>query len=297
MKPKAILALHMGEMFWEFFRFAPHVIWKKVKQHKDAQLIVLTRQDRFDIYGLRANILVPLKIKGDGINLLANCHRLDGFTEMEYNQLITTFKNQYSKRFDIIEMIYPRIDKRNFSNKRLFDQRQLKYHYSPREENVQLVKDYILNDKSLIVLAPRYRKGLKRNWPYWQKLYDFIYDSDLFKRYNFVICGKSPDYVPDEKNRFLDINKIKLSLNSSLIGLTIEIFKHAKLTIGSQSGLPNISLLFGVEVLEWGHQKHLHTVEYNINKTKVTFLEDLKYNLPAEKVLSEILRITRERGL
>jgi len=294
MKPKAILALHMGEMFWEFFRFAPHVIWKKMKQHQDAELIVLTRPDRFDIYGTKASILVPLRIKGDGEKLLANCHRLDGFTEMEYNQLITTFKNQFSKRYEIVEMLYPRIDKRNFSNKRMFNPKELKYSFSPREENIQLVKKYILDERPVIVLAPRYRKGLKRNW---QKLYDLIYDSDLFKRLNFVICGKFPDCVPDEKNRFLDINKIPLSSNSSLIGLTIEIFKHAKLTIGSQSGLPNISLLFKVEVLEWGHQKHLHTIEYNINKTKVSFLEDLKYDLPAEKIFTEILRICRERGL
>jgi len=115
----------------------------------------------------------------------------------------------------------------------------------------------------------------------------------LMKKYNFVIVGKNPDYIPDNQNRFFDINTIEQNINTSTIGLTIECLKKSVLTIGSQSAIPNISLLFGVHALEWGHQKHLHTVVYNIRRTKVTFLDDHKYQIKPEIIYNEMLKILK----
>jgi hypothetical protein len=63
--------------------------------------------------------------------------------------------------------------------------------------------------------------------------------------------------------------------------------------MGSQSAIPNISLLFGIRALEWGHQKHLHTVTYNVRKTKVTFLDDPKYNISPKLVYDEALKLLK----
>ena len=169
----------------------------------------------------------------------------------------------------------------------------MNYDYLPRKSNQEIIQKY-MNGKPVVILAPRYREGLKRNWSYWDQLYDMIWETkELIEKYNFIICGRYPDYIPDYKNRFLDINKMDQNINTSLIGLTIECMKKSILTIGSQSAIPNISLLFDVPVLEWGHQKYLHTVTYNIKNTKITFLEDLTYSISPKIIYHEIIKILK----
>jgi hypothetical protein len=83
-KEKAILCgPFFGELWWEIFRFAPYVLWKKVKYYKDqdVKLIIFTRPERFDIYGQYASILVPLRINGDNEILHQECYRLKGLKE------------------------------------------------------------------------------------------------------------------------------------------------------------------------------------------------------------------------
>ena len=71
MKNAILLGPVVGEFFWEFFRFAPLLPHFRRKQHRrsDITYIVLTREERFDIYGKMANILVPLKIPNDYRNM------------------------------------------------------------------------------------------------------------------------------------------------------------------------------------------------------------------------------------
>jgi len=290
MKNKVVLVGPcIGEMYWEFARFAPHVIWKKTYEYSNIPFIVLTRPDMFDVYISCASTLVPLNIPGDGSRYKANCFRLDDFPMDAYNYIVDAFKKQYSS-FQIVDFIKPDISKKNFLNKNQFPKDKLLFKYRTRVEN-SLVLDDALDNRPYVILAPRYREGLKRNWSHWQSLYNMNFDNkDLIQKYNFVICGKKPDYVPDKYNRFFDINSI-CNTKTSVIGITIESIKRAKLTIGSQSAIPNISLLFKVPVIEWGHQKYLHTVEYNPFKTKVTFIEDIDYNIKPEKVYNEILKL------
>ena len=178
MKTKAVLVgPFLGEMYWEVARFAPHIIYKRRKQYKDLNInfIIATRESMIDCYGTIGNIFIPIRIPGDGTKYTANCYRLDGFPEVEYNNLENILKNQFSDRYDIIETIYPKINKNQFSNKRQFPPREQTYKYFPRPENLEIVNSQIKTDKKLVVIAPRYRKGLRRNWPYWQKFYDLLY--------------------------------------------------------------------------------------------------------------------------
>lgn len=283
----------VGEMYWELARFASHVIWKKKNKYKDKKLIVFTRPDRFDMYGKYADILVPMRIKGDGIRYVADCFRLKGFKEK--NELIKQFRDKYEKRFKIIEHIYPNCSGKNWSSKNQYPPNQMLFNeFKPREDNVKII-DRIPDDKPWVVLAPRFRKGLRRNWPHWEKFYDLLSNSELNEKYYFVLCGKLPDHVPDPKSRFFDINDFDMTENTSLIGLTLEVLRRAHFTIGSQSGIPNISLLYGVEVLEWGHQKSLHTRTYNVFNTKITFIDDGKYNVEPKIVLKRLKKCLGEK--
>jgi hypothetical protein len=109
-----------------------------------------------------------------------------------------------------------------------------------------------------------------------------------------MIVGNKGQYISDEKDRFLDISKVQQSINTSTCGILMEVIKKSVLTVGSQSAIPNISLLFGVPALEWGNQKHLHTIDYNIKRTKVKFLEDISFSISPEKIFIEIENILKE---
>lgn len=293
-KEKAILfGPVIGEMAWEFMRFSPLIPHYHNKYSKqNVKFIVFTRPDRFDMYGQYADILVPLRIEGDGTKFKADCFRMMGYSVEEYKSLARRFNKKYSKRFEIISHFYPTIDQKKYAQKFQFPKNNMKFKWKPRKENSLAIGEYISNDKKNIILAPRFRNGLRRNWPHWNEFYDILgRDEQLMTKYNFVICGKNPDYIPDKKNRFYDINKIKLVDEISLIGLTIESINRSILTVGSQSGIPNMAMMMGGEVLEWGHQRGLHTRTYNIKKAKIHFLDDMKYQIEPLRVFEKMKRI------
>lgn len=297
MSEKAILfGPFVGEFYWEAARFAPvfqnfrHETYK----NKKIKFIVLTREERFDLYGSAADILVPLRIPGDYESLQPNCFKLNGFKLDDYMDLALKFRRKYREKYEIVTHLFPRIKKPSFMNKNQFLGRYgYLYNYQPRKENYTLVNDYLSEaNKPLIVLAPRYRKGFKRNWHRWPEFYYMIWkDKELWRDFNFIICGKPGEYVPEEKGRFYDMSHIALTNNSSIAGLLLVILERAFFTVGSQSAIPNLSLLHGVEVLEFGCQKALHTKSYNVKKTPITFIENKKYDIHPK----ELFKVFKQR--
>jgi hypothetical protein len=298
MEKKAILlGPFVGEMYWEAGRFAPMLSYFEFKKYKGQNLtyIILTRSERFDLYGRYADILVPLKIDGDYETRQPNCFRLNGYSDAEYQKVAKNFYAQYSKRYKILEHVYPNISKAKYSNKNQYPQKHMLYKYKPREENYELINKHIPNSKPLILLAPRFRKGFKRNWPNWNKFYDLIYnDEKLMDSFHFIICGKEGEYIPDEKNRFHDMAKIGVGEKSSLIGLLLVLMEKTIFVCGSQSAIPNIALLYNREVLEFGCQKSLHTRTYNVKNAPITFIDDRRYNLDPQILYKKIVKLTEK---
>jgi hypothetical protein len=242
--------------------------------------IVLTREERFDLYGKYADILVPLRIPGDYKEKIPECFRLKGLKLPGYEELAQQFKNKYKNSYNIMKHVYPNLKKPHFQNKNQYRQNQMLYKFAPRKMNYDLVKRYLPNDKPLVVLAPRYRKGFKRNWKHWNEFYNKIAkDRRLLNDFHFIICGKKGEYLPDPEHRFLDMNDIKLKDGASLVGLLLVILENASFVFGSQSAIPNIGLLYEVEVLAFGCQKSLHTRTYNVKNAPITFIENRKYNI------------------
>ena len=201
----------VGELYWEAGRFAP-MLPKMYQNNRKSnkphpKYIVLTREDRFDLYGKFADILVPLRIPGDYQQKYPECFRLVGFSEIDYQKIAREFKKKYSEKYNIIRHVYPDIRKGKFVQKNQFPQSEMKFTFKPRQQNYDIVNEYLPTDKPLVVLAPRYRKGFKRNWKQWPEFYDMLAkDNTLMRDFNFIICGKQGEYVPDPKKRFLDIN-------------------------------------------------------------------------------------------
>lgn len=298
-KDAVLLGPFVGELYWEIARFTPLLPYMKNKEFKnrDITYIILTRKERFDLYGKYADILVPLNIEGDYQNKFPNCFRLNNFSGRSYQKIINRFNLKYKEQYNIIKHIYPNLTGNKFMNKNQFPKNKMIYNYQPRKENYHIVEEYLPdNKKPLIILAPRYRKGFKRNWGNWNEFYDLIFqDKDLMNNFNFIICGKSDEYVPDNKNRFLDMTKISLGNKSSLVGLLLAIMEQTYLVVGSQSALPNIGLLYKVEVLEFGCQKRLHTKTYNIHNTPIEFIDNKKYNIPAIKLFKRLKNKLKRR--
>ena len=295
-KQKAVLmGPFVGEMYWEAGRFAPMLPHMMMTQYKGKNIkyIVLTRQERFDLYGKYADILVPLNVNGDYSTRKPECFRLIGLRPDEYENIAKKFKEKYAERYQIVKHVYPKITKPHFTNKNQYPQNLMMYSYKPRQENYDLVDAYLpRNGKPHVVLAPRFREGFKRNWNKWDQFYDLlIKQKDLINNFNFVICGKKGEYVPDKKGRFLDMNEIKLGDNSSLVGLLLVILSKAFFTFGSQSAIPNLSLLHKVDVLEFGCQKSLHTKTYNVTNTPITFFVNKGYDIDPHFILENFRKL------
>ena len=214
----------VGEFYWEAGRFAPMLPALRAGKFKnrDVKYIVFTRPERFDLYGKYADILVPLRIEGDYKTKMPECFRLIGFGKGKVDELAAKFRKKYENdQYHVVKHVYPDVAKGKFVNKNQFPRKLMRYDFSPRDENYTLVDNFLpKNGKQNVVLSPRYRKGFKRNWPNWQEFYDILAsDKKLMHRFNFIICGKKGEYVPDKKNRFLDMTNIPLSANSSLVGL------------------------------------------------------------------------------
>jgi hypothetical protein len=298
-KYAVLMGPFVGELYWEGGRFAPmlpYMIKKDYKGRKDIIYIILTRKERFDLYGKFADILVPLRIPGDYKTLSPNCFRLNGLNGIEYHDIANKFKEKYSQRYKILKHIYPDISKAQYVNKNQYQRSQMEYIYAPRKENYKLVNDFIPNGKPIIVLAPRFRKGFKRNWKNWQEFYDLLWKrKDLLNEFTFVICGKEGEYKPDLHDRYYDMTKIAVGENSSLVGILLAILERAFFTFGSQSAIPNFSLLYGVDVLEFGCQKSLHTRTYNIRNSPITFIDDRKYDSKADVMLGKLEKLIRRK--
>lgn len=296
---KAILfGPFVGEFFWEFFRFAPMLPFlQKIKYpNQTIKYIILTREERFDIYGKKASIFVPLRIQDDYKIMQPECFRLINYPIEEYYKLTRDFRTKYEQRYRIIDHFVPNVAKGHFVNKNQFPQKNMLFEYEPREENYFLMESYLPKDKPLVILASRFRKGFKRNWPYWKEFYDLLWEHEtLTKNFNFIICGKPGEYIPDHRDRFYDMNKVIPGSGSSLVGLLLVVIKNAFFTFGSQSAIPNISLLFGVEALEFGNEKQYHTKTYNIKRTPVTFLDSNNFDVEPKLIMDHLENLLYEK--
>lgn len=291
-KKKAVLmGPFVGELYWEAGRFAPMLprMVNKEYKGKGVKFIVLTREERFDLYGKFADILVPLRVPGDYECRQPNCFRLNGLRPPHYLDIVKDFYDKYNQRFHIVKHLYPDVRKGKFVNKNQFPQKKMHYVYRPRQENYDIVNSYLPKDKPLVILAPRYRNGFKRNWKYWPQFYDRLAnEKQMMNDFNFIICGKEGEYIKDTKKRFLDLNDMKPGSTSSLVGLLLVVLENAFFTFGSQSAIPNMSLLYKVDVLEFGCQQALHTRTYNIHNSPIEFILNRGYDIPIKKIFPKL---------
>jgi hypothetical protein len=268
--PKAhIFGPCVGELYWEIYRFAGHAIWYK-KHYPNIKLLVHTRPDRYDIYGRHADAFLPLVIHNDDIRM-RDCFRVSNMGLVEYAKLIDHGYEYFRENYEIVNHYYP--DIKTYTARWQFPRDKMLYDFKPRFAIYKAILPY-LDGRPVIAITPRYQQQeRKRNWFFWEAFYDKILHDGDFDNYQFIICGTAAESVVTVHEDMLNLCDIPTNEDVSLIGLTIAVLQKAVLTVGSQSAIPNLSLLLGTPVLAWGHQKERHAVRLNPFKTPITFIK------------------------
>lgn len=130
----------IGELSWEFYRFAPYIIHLK-KENPTKKIIVFTRPSRFDLYGVYADILVPLKLINDDREKQIG-FTIEGFTGTSYSLLSKAFTTKYRKRFKVIDHIHPDISRFYYKLKWQYPRSLMDYDFKPRIANSKYVEKY-----------------------------------------------------------------------------------------------------------------------------------------------------------
>jgi hypothetical protein len=223
MKKSAYLAgPFIGELEWEFYRFAPYLINLK-KNNPENKLIVYTRPTRFDLYGSYADVLVPLNLKGEEALVKKN-FGIVRFDDDKYNILIKHFFKKYKNRYKIVDHIYP--DNKAWRNKVKwqFPREEMNYDFKPRKRNYDVIDGFFDTGSSV-----------------------FICTEDGDTRRSLYYRGYEPimlRWVTDIVETYND------GLQFSFLGCLIILLKRCKFVVGNmRSSIVRLALLLKIPVI------------------------------------------------
>jgi len=148
----------VGEVGWEFYRFAPHAIYLK-KRDPSVKIIVLTRKERFDLYGRYASTLVPLNIKDEKKYKPSEFGLLDYKTEY-YDTIKKFFFEKYNRDYEILDHFCPFINSWRRKIKWQLSRNQMDYNFLPRNKNIKIVSDIIGDYSNMTYIESKYSKEL-----------------------------------------------------------------------------------------------------------------------------------------
>jgi len=221
------------------------------KIYPKIKIAILTRPDRFDLYGQYADFLVPLKIGNDSVKNQIG-FKLKGFKISEYNKLSSQFRHMYNKRFKIVDHYYPDITDYRYKIRWQFSRSKMNYDFKSRHKNVEIIKNTLSKKPFILITAPY-------NTNFMKTLLSCIIKNKLNKKYLFLTCGECGSIF---KNIDILHNK-----DTSKIGYLIEIIKRSRLVIGPKSDLIHLSLLLKCPVISWGSTMKIDMI--NPLKTRV----------------------------
>ena len=240
----------IGELSWEFYRFAPYIIHLK-KENPYTKLIVFTRPTRFDLYGKYADILVSLNLS-DKNN---QCYfTIKGFTQSRYESLIRLFVDKYKRRYKIREQIYPDISSFCYKLKWQFPRELMDYDFKPRKINAEIVDEYIKGEDIVLI------------------------NSQLTKDLDQMIYLESIGYFPIFIDMFYDYVQSEKRKTFSFIGCVIELLRRCKFVVTNfNTDIAHLSLLVGTPIIHIGESILSDTVSLlNPGRTPVIIVDEIK---------------------
>lgn len=212
----------IGELEWEFYRFAPYIINLK-KNNPGCKFIIYTRPSRFDLYGKYADILIPLNLRRDNL-LIKNGFGIRDFTFDKYNILIKYLFKKYSKRYLIVQHIYPDISSWRKKIKWQFPRGQMDYDFKPRNKNNEIIEGVFDSTNSVFIC------------PFNSDIRHTVYNNG----YEPIMLDWVKDVVKDKSD----------GIQSSFVGCVIEILKNCSFVVGSMSSsVSKLALLLKIPVI------------------------------------------------
>lgn len=206
-----------GELSWEYFRFAPYAIHLK-KENPDIQVVVMTRPERFDLYGQYADVLVPLKIQDENLYEQV-AFKLVGFDLATAQRICDIFRISYKKKYSIANVFVPDFSSLRYKLKWQFPRGKMDYDFFPRKGNLKLVntvfrgKNYVLTDE-----------GYKYNT----------------QKYNVLNINRFKELI------MLSVDNVKLTY----IGCLIQMIKRSKFVVSNlRSDVGRLALLLNVPLI------------------------------------------------
>lgn len=238
--PAILFGPFIGELNWELYRFAPHAIYLK-NRYPWQKTIVLTRKERFDLYGKYADILIPLNISENaGVQ---NGFGIENFDTISYDEIAKVFNLKYKSKFDIKEHLFPDIGWRS-RIKWQFHRDQMNYDFKPRKHNEEIIKANFEDFKNVV-------------------LSDEYFSSD----YNVIT-------IEEIRNR----TKTSVDgISSTYIGCLIEFIKKCLFVVCEyKSVLFRLCILLNIPVITKNKIDQDELYLLNPNNTKVIYCEDIE---------------------
>jgi len=198
MRARAVLfGPFVGELSWEFFRFAPHAIYLK-KKDPNLRIIVLTREEHFDLYGQYSDILLPLRIRDDDL-MQRDCFKLSNYKEEYYNTIIKYFKIKYRRRFNIINHIRPDIRLWRYKVKWQLPRSEMDYDFKPRKNNVVIAEKSIDGYLGIVdcagTKARSDRNTLINSFDLYDKINENLFPEKCSELGSMIECIKRCNYI------------------------------------------------------------------------------------------------------
>ena len=218
--PVCLVGPFIGELSWEYFRFAPYII-HVMKANPTSRFIVFTRPDRFDFYGSYVDIFVPLNINNDR-NENQSCFTIKEFPVNSYNSLIKSFVRKYREEYKIVEKIYPDIEGFSYKIKWQFPRSKMDYDFTPRTSNYDTVNIFMQDDSILLDCTTNFTKDIDIQIPNLKKITDLSIQIEPFVKHPsisqwgcYIEAIKKCKYVIG--NLSSDISRMSLLLKKPLI--------------------------------------------------------------------------------
>jgi hypothetical protein len=195
MKYNYLFGPFVGETIFELNYFVGHAIYLR-KQNPRNKIIVLTREEHFDLYGKYATTLLKLPLSDELVPKGFSCENM---RVSLYDELVRRFKLKYTVEMKIEDHFYPKITTQLKNIKWYYPRDQIDFSFKPRNVNVEIAQDIHDGRRDFIMSSFHHEIGKK-------ELSHYIFPvSYLFKR--------------------LDLSKVS---DATPIGILIELIRFSK---------------------------------------------------------------------
>jgi hypothetical protein len=226
----------IGSYRWEYFHFAPYIIHLKKRFSRD-KFIIFTRPQNFDLYGIYADVFVPLRINEKN----TNCFKKEDITGDVFNKLLGAFINKFKTRYKIREIVYPDVTSFYYKVKWQFPRSKMDYDFIPRKQNKELIKRLFHKQKDIVLVD------------------DSVTDVEL---------NTNDYFVKTTFDLTCQVTNLISGVRNTTLGCFIEAIKRSEFVVGDIDGdISRLALLL---------QKPLIIVNGNSTEDEIHLLNPLK---------------------